>query len=884
MMSNLPSGTVTFLFTDIEGSTRLWEAHPQSMKPALARHDALLRHTIEDNGGYVFKTVGDAFCAAFPTALFALQAALQAQRLLIEQDWGETPIKVRMALHSGAADERDGDYFGPPLNRIARLLSAGYGGQILLTAVTAELVRDHLPAGVSLVDLGPHLLKDLLEAETILQVVGHSLERDFPPLRTTERLCHNLPSRLTALVGRRKEVEGITALLRDPGVRLVTLTGMGGTGKTRLALQVATETAVTYRHGAAFVDLSPLIDPHGVARAVVNALNLPTSGQEEPESVLRSYLAHRQSLLLLDNFEQVIAEAPFITSLLSGSAELQILVTSREPLRVSGEYEYPVPPLTLPVSHNGYGLSPDDLLQYEAIALFVDRARLVRPDFQLDAHNAGTVAAICARLDGLPLAIELAAARIRLFSPQALLERLNERLKTLNTGLRDVPVRQQTLRGAIDWSYLLLNPDEQILFRRLAVFSGGFGFETAEAICGPGLALNIDTGLESLLNKSLLKRLDMAGGAVRFTMLETIGEYARERLVGSGELEEMRNRHAEYFHSLAADLGHEMRTHRQLEWFNRLEPERDNLRATLDYLLGGADVARGAEMAAALSEYWLYTYQYAESKTWLDRAAVVRNRSPLPVQVDVLMALGLLAVYRVTREEGIQVMEEALELLQEFEDPKRQAWAELIWAVNAVDFQTAEALVMAQRSLETFRSIGFSTGITQALNVYGEVLRFAGEIDQAESFYKQVIPVAQEIGDFRRLIMQFANLGQIAFGQGDLAGMLHYAELGIPLSLIYHVEETTTQFLMFVAHAAAGRGEGELAATLLGAAVTWHVEMSVNQQFFDAPVVRSLKQAILDQIDEGTLERGFRRGAEIGLQAAATAALEAMARLKVAPA
>src|ERR671910_193422 len=553
-MSSLPTGTVTFLFTDIEGSTAMWERSPQAMQRALARHDEILRRAIEERGGNVFKTVGDAFCCAFWTATDALDAALEIQRTLFDEKWQETgPLMVRMALHTGAAEERDGDYFGPPVNRVARLLSAAHGGQVLLSLPAQELVRDQLPAGTSLRDLGEHSLKDLFRPERVFQLVSLDLPSVFPPLRTLDAYRNNLPLQPTPLIGREKEIAEVCDLLSHDETRLLTLTGPGGTGKTRLALQAAADLLDDFPDGTFFAPLATLTEAELLIPAVAETLGVKETGEQPLDETLKDYLGERRLLLVLDNFEQVLEAAPAVTELLAVTPDLKVLVTSRAPLRLYGEKDYAVPPLSIPdVRH-----LPDlkTLSQYEAVRLFIERAKSTKVDFEVTDESAPAVAEICVRLDGLPLAIELAAARIKMLPPRAMLQRLSSRLKLLTGGARDLPERQRTLRGAIEWSFALLDEGERTLFGRLAVFSGGRTLEAIEAICDAEGDLPVDTfdGVSSLVDKSLLRQEEGPGGEPRFVMLETVHEFAREKLQESGEAEQIKRAHAQYFLTLAEE-------------------------------------------------------------------------------------------------------------------------------------------------------------------------------------------------------------------------------------------------------------------------------------------------------------------------------------------
>ncbi len=506
-MADLPSGIVTFLFTDIEGSTPVWEREPDQMRLALARHDAILRTTIANHGGHAFKTIGDAFQASFAFPIQALAAALAAQRALAAQTWETSePIRVRMGVHVGPAVAEDTDYHTThTLNRVARIMAAGHGGQILLSEEVADLVRRDLPTDVTLRDIGQHRMKGLTHLEHLFQLVAPDLPAAFPPLKTLDHHPNNLPLQPTLLIGREKESASVCALLRRADIRLVTLTGPGGTGKTRLALQTAAELIDEFSDGAWFVNLAPISDPDLVATTIAQTLGVREAGGQPLAERLNEYLRSKQLLLVLDNFEQVVEAARLLGALLVAAPNLKALVTSREPLHLAGEHEYAVPPLALP---DPQALPPlDRLIEYAAVQLFLVRAQAVKADFAVTHANAPVIAAICARLDGLPLAIELAAARVKLLPPHALLARLDQKLKLLTGGARDLPTRQQTIRNTIDWSYDLLDAGEKTLFTRLGVFVGGRTLEAAEAVCNADGDLRIDVldGLVALLDKSLLK-------------------------------------------------------------------------------------------------------------------------------------------------------------------------------------------------------------------------------------------------------------------------------------------------------------------------------------------------------------------------------------------
>ncbi len=534
-MELAPVGTVTLFYTDIEGSTSLWERFPIAMRTALARHDQIIRMAIATEGGHIFKAAGDAFGAAFATATGALAAADAMQRALHDEPWGETgPIRVRVALHTGALDLDDGQYVGTPLNRVERLLRAASGGQVLVSLTTHELIRDALPDGRALRDLGEHRLPDLTRSESIFQLVIPGLPSDFPPLRTLDRRPNNLPVQATTLIGRERDVAALLDMIRSPGRRLITVKGPGGIGKTRLALQVAAELVDEFADGVFFIPLASVDMPAEVPQRLSDCLGVPERMGASPVANLSNALRDKRVLLVLDTFEHLLPAGKVVADLLANSATLKIVVTSTSLLHLLGEHVYEVPPLDLPSLADLSNVKR--LAHSSAVQLFVDRARSARADFCLAEENAPAVAEICARLDGLPLAIEFAASRMRLLTPKALLARLDNRFSLLSRGSRDGPPRHQTLRNAIAWSYDLLDPDEQALFRRLAVFVGGFSIDAALAVATAGgeLALDVFDGLDSLVGKSLLRQ-DEVDGEPRLAMLETIREFGRERLNESGE-------------------------------------------------------------------------------------------------------------------------------------------------------------------------------------------------------------------------------------------------------------------------------------------------------------------------------------------------------------
>src|SRR5215211_7733214 len=564
MRELLPTGTVTMLFTDIEGSTRLLqELGRERYVRALEAHRTLLREAFSAHGGVEVELQGDSFHFAFETAQQAVLAAADGQRALASYQWPEQPLRVRIGIHTGTPLVSEGLYAGLDVHRAARVMQAGHGGQVLVSQATAELVAGELE-GLSLHELGEHRLKDLTLPVRLHELVGEGLERDFPPPKTLENRPTNLPVQPTPFLGRERELAEVRELLSREELRLLTLTGPGGTGKTRLALQAAAELVERYPQGVFLVTLAPVSDPELVLPTIAQTLALKEQPGEPLFETLKSQLADRQLLLLLDNFEQVEAAAPLVGELLAAAPRLNVLVTSRAPLHLAAEHEYPVSPLA----------------EEQALQLFVERAQAVRPGFTLDG-NRPVVLEICRRLDHLPLAVELAAARVKLLPPSALLQRLDARLKLLTGGARDREERQRTLRGAIEWSHELLGAEEQRLFRRLAVFAGGWTLEAAEAVCAADGELDVLDGLGSLLDKSLIRQSEVEGQP-RFSMLETIREYAAEKLAEAGQAAELRRQHAEYFSRLAERMGGELSDRISPDLVDRLAADLENFRSALE--------------------------------------------------------------------------------------------------------------------------------------------------------------------------------------------------------------------------------------------------------------------------------------------------------------
>ena len=710
----------------------MWERDAAAMQASLDRHDSILKKTIVGHGGHVFKTVGDAFCAVFVTAAGALEAALEAQRALSAEEWDAHigPLRVRMAMHAGAATERSGDYFGQPLNRVARLLAAAHGGQVLLSVSAQKLIESQLPEHVELRDLGERRLKDLFRPERIFQLSAPGLPSSFPPLKTLDERLNNLPVQPTPLVGREKEVDEVSTLLRDEGVRLLTLSGPGGTGKTHLGLQVAAELLDEFEGGVCFVTLATIDDAALVEPTVAGALGVRESGGRPSDEALRDHLRDKEMLLMIDNFEQVLDAAPLVGRLLAACPALKVLTTSRSVLRVYGEREYPVPAMGLP---DPGSLPPvDRLVRYEAVRLFLERARSVDGDFQVTDENAPAVAEICVRLDGLPLAIELAAARVRLLPLRKILDRLeSNRLKLLAGGARDLPERQQTLRGAIDWRYALLEERDKRLFARLAVFSGGCTMEAMEMICGDDEGAI--EGATSLLDKSLLRRERGPTDGPRFLMLETIHDYARERLKESDAAHTTGRLHAEYFLALAEETEPRLTGPAQLAWFERLETENDNLRAALSWSIDRGEADLGLRLARALQPFWYARGHYIEGRGWI---------------AGFLGGLGELFTGRGDHARAEELYKEILILSREMGDtPTLVDCLIKLGYVLLVQGNYRESTALAEEAVTLSRERGYTASLARALNCLGWASLLRGDPGRATGLHKESLGLYKALAE-----------------------------------------------------------------------------------------------------------------------------------------
>ncbi|HUG29052.1 MAG TPA: adenylate/guanylate cyclase domain-containing protein [Candidatus Limnocylindria bacterium] len=832
-MNSAQPGTLTFLFSDIEGSTRLLdELGSEVYTLVLERQAAILRAAFEEHGGREEGTEGDSFFVVFESAREALLAAVEGQRALAAEPWpAGVGVNVRMGLHAGEASSSAAGLVGLDIHLAARIAAAAHGGQIVVSEAVRTLVTPTLEPGVSLRGLGRHRLKDLREPQPLCQVVADGLRMEFPPLRSLDARPNNLPTQLTSFVGREKELDTAGRLLEAN--RLVTLTGPGGTGKTRLSLQVAANAAERYPDGVFFVPLETVREPSLVVTRIASAIGLAEAGGRTADVVLRDWLAGKQVLLVLDNFEQVLGAGPALAELLRDAPTLSALVTSRAALRVSGEQEFPVsglptPPdlsqltslelAALPLSERT--IDAASLSTFESVRLFIARATAVRPDFRVTNKNAPAVAAIAAQLHGLPLAIELAAARIKLFSPEALRSRLEDQLGLLSAGARDLPERQRTLRGAIAWSCELLDDGHRRLLDRLSVFEGGLDIGAAASVCGPASEVGVDVfdGLVALADQSLIRTVDV-GGDPRFEMLETIRAYAAEQLAARGETEAIAERHAAWFLALTQQLAPELAGTDQRTHLDRLELEHDNVRAVLDRATAAGDGAMAIDLAFAVWRFWQKRGYLSEARRRLDvmiaapwsRVDPVRRARLLEAfggvcwwQADIramgrayLEAVGIWrsigdkaelanALYNYafvftvpdhpgaeigeidTFGEGVQALEEALHLYEELDDAR--GIANVRWGMGNQKYfgDTADAGVDDFRAaLEGFRQVGDRTMEAWSLHMLGGALLRREQPDESRPYLREALRHFFEAGDAAGITMVVDDLSSQALADED---------------------------------------------------------------------------------------------------------------------
>lgn len=832
--SSPPTGTATFLFTDIEGSTQLLQRLDARYADLLADHGRLLRAAFAAHRGYVVDTQGDSFFVSFPTAPEAVTAAVEGTRALAAHSWPDgVDVRVRMGIHAGAPQVVGTQYVGIDVHRAARIAAAGYGGQILLSEAVTGLVRNALPGDISLRDLGEHRLKDLHQAERLSQLILPDLPSDFPPLRTLGAHPNNLPLQMSPIMGREREVSAVCALLRRKDVWCVTLTGPGGIGKTRLAQQVAAEVLDVFPDGVWYVRLSRLTDPGLAIPAIAQVLNLKESAAMPFAEVLREYLREKHLLFVLDNFEQIAQAAVEVARLAEVCRGVKVLVTSRVALHLHDEHEYVVSPLALP--DPARVVSAEQLAQYAVGALFIERAQAARANFIVDNASAPAVAAICVRLDGLPLAIELAAARVKLLPPPALLNKLERRLPMLIGGSRDREERQQTMRSTLAWSYDLLSPGEQCLFRRLAIFVGGCTLEEAEAVCAapegaPALRVDVLDGLSTLVDHSLLQQREEAGEP-RFGMLHVIREFALEQLEARGESDALGRAHATYFLDLAQRTQPEVRGPDARTWLARLESEHDNFRAALAWACASDAVTLGLRLAAALSYFWLSHGHQREGARWLRQLrALAEPRLATATPADDalraavawgLVRAGSLVVYL---GESAQAMDSLLRGLAVEEtlhtrDPELRVRALNMLGLTAqMQNSLEDAARHYEEALRIARDAGMEHLTTITINNLGDLAYYRADYARALASYADYLARSESTGDHAGVVVGRQNMGRALLRQGRIDEADAYLRQSLAGAQLLRDPRRVAEAMEGLAALAGIRGEAEGSARLLGTA------------------------------------------------------------------
>ena len=772
-MADLPAGTVTFLFSDIEGSTRLWEADPGGMKLALARHDEVAARAVDEHGGHLFKHTGDGMCAAFSSADAAVAAAVGTQLALGREQWpDQLRIRVRMGIHTGPAEPVGDDYFGASLNRCARVMSCAHGGQTLCTAATREmlsLIESRDPGvAVALRDLGTHRLRDLSEPQRLYQVVHRDLEQDFPPLRTLDAYRNNLPTPRTSFIGRNDELAELIAALGEQ--RLVTVTGAGGSGKTRLALQAAAEMVATRPDGVFFVELAALSDPSGIVAQIADTIGLSAPGVA-PAPAVEQFFGSRRSLLVLDNCEHLLeASAVLCDGLLSAAPDLAVLVTSREPLGVPGELVVRIPSLGLPAEPT----SASAVAQSEAGQLFIDRTRAVQPQFRMTEENAVAVAGICRRLDGIPLAIELAAARVRHLSPQQIAERLDDRFRLLTGGARTALPRQQTLKAALDWSFDLLNEEERTLLLRLSVFVGSFPLSAVEAVCSEDSGVGMDGPtvldvLGRLVDRSVVVARP-GSDQTEYRLLETVRHYAQERLLATGEVIELRNRHRSWYANLAS--GSFPPKSNFLFRGDHVSEHYDNLLAALQWSVATESGAEAVLLTGYLCQSWLASWRHQEAEHWL---ALVLGASWVPDCPERFFLASLHASFAALNGDFALSLERSDKAIQEATSRGyRGALTVLMWSraiATSVVRSIEEAVALLDEAARLALELG-EAGIAVGALCASATYRLGYDLDQAVADAEAALAIPGVEGEARIAALITLALAHVLAGDTSKATAL----------------------------------------------------------------------------------------------------------------
>jgi predicted ATPase/class 3 adenylate cyclase len=838
------SANLTLLFSDVEGSTRLWESEPEAMAVALRRHDEILRAAIEGRGGHVFKTVGDGFYATFEEASSAVRAAVDAQQTLNTEGWPTSrTIRVRMAIHSGMPEARDNDYFGPVLNRLARLLSAGHGGQVLLSQAAVSELRGALPDDCRLLDLGIHSLSDLERAEQVSMLLHPDLPSEFPALRTLDSFPNNLPRHLSSFVGRREELDQLSRLLDEE--ILITVSGSGGTGKSRLVLQSAAENLERYPDGVWFVELASIFDGDLIPQTVASTLGIREGSGVPVDKALADHLKNKAALLLLDNCEHLVeACAGFVETVLQAAPKLQVVATSREPLGIRGEAVFRIP--SLPVPSPSQIRTTKDALASDAVRLLVERAKSIQPQFELTDSSAKFAVEVCQRLDGIPFAIELAASRLKVLSLKQIAERLNDRFTLLTGGSRTALPRQQTLRAMIDWSHDLLSQADKTVIRRLAVFVGGCTLEAAEEICHDDSfdRLEVLESLTHLVDKSLVVHID-AADPPRYRMLETVVQYAGEKLAESGEDYMMLERHAAFFSRFCGEVEEKLTGPDQLHWLDVIESEHDNIRAVLAFCRDHAEhVDLGLSLVGAIGRFWTVRGYLSEGRAWIDGLLSAAGPEQSENLATACRTAGQLAYWQGDSKAGREYGEMSLSACRAIGDRRGETIS--LFRIGFAALAEGD-LVAARTYFEQARELGIEigdhAGLPHLTNALGELCLAERNIAEAKTSFLQALQLFESQGDRRSIAGVKKSLAMVALEQDQLDESLVHLREGLAIRRELNNETGIAVTLDCIGIVFARRGHFGKAILLLAAAHGLHASHGSRPEPSDAPRIDEVKQS-----------------------------------------